>query len=254
MGYATEVVNPNKLSSDDLVIVFIGQTGSGKSHIIDTLLGQTGQRTGSSLASSTKKLSAIRLKKHEVHGDRLIFVDTPGFDDTLKSDKEGPAVVIDWIRNNPNITLAGTVYSHKINVNRMGATSNRSLRRMSDLCPDKKKVALVTTMWDQISRREDGLKREESLNDTYWKPLLDKGATVHRFENNSQSAWSIINGILGQGSQELEDRLRDWEDFGKDLNRITAEGELSRNIDAIISSDISQFQPPKCLKGSNVDQ
>jgi predicted GTPase len=100
----------------------MGQTGSGKSHvsemnpimrklwlrylvkIIDTLLDQTGQRAGSSLASSTKKVSAIRLKNHEVYGDRLVFVDTPGFDDTLKSDKEGPAVIIDWIRNlNPYV-------------------------------------------------------------------------------------------------------------------------------------------------------
>jgi hypothetical protein len=140
-----------------------------------------------------------------------------------------------------NLTLAGTVYSHKINLNRMGATSNRSLRRMSDLFPDKKKVALVTTMWNQIHRREDGVKREECLNNTYWKPLLDAGASVHRFENTSQSAWSIINAILVQNSKEVTDPRQAWEDIGKELNNTTADGELSRNIDALLSKDISQF-------------
>jgi len=116
-----------------------------------------------------------------------------------------------------NLILAGTVYLHKINLNRMGATSKRSLRRMSDLCPDKKKVALVTTMWNQIYQREDGIKREECLNNTYWKPLLDAGASVHRFENTSQSAWSIINAILVQDSKDVNDCVK----LGRTLERIS---------------------------------
>jgi len=112
---------------------------------------------------------------------------------------------------------------------------------MSDLCPDEKKVALVTTMWDQIHRREDGIKCEECLNNTYWKPLLDTGASVHRFENTSQSAWSIITAILVQDSKEVNDLRQAWEDIGKDLNNTIADGELSRSLDALLSKDISQF-------------
>ena len=139
-----------------------------------------------------------------------------------------------------NLTLAGTIYSHKINLNRMGATSNRSLRRMSDLCTDKKKVAFVTTMWNQIHQREDGIKREECLNNTYWKPLLDAGASLHRFENTPQSAWSIINALLVQDSK-VNDLRQAWEDVGKELNNTIADGELSRSLDVILSKDISRF-------------
>jgi len=141
-----------------------------------------------------------------------------------------------------NIRLAGTVYLHKINLNRMGATSNRSLRKMSDICPDKKKLALVTTMWDQILEREDGVKREEALINTYWKRLLDAGASTHRFENTSQSAWSIINALLGQDRKKvLEDRLQAWEDCKKDLDNTIANSEFSRTLDGLLSGDTSQF-------------
>ena len=141
-----------------------------------------------------------------------------------------------------NIRLAGTVYLHKINLNRMGATSNRSLRKMSDICPDKKKLALVTTMWDQIPEREDGVKREEALINTYWKRLLDASASTHRFENTSQSAWSIINALLGQDRKKvLEDRLQAWEDCKKDLDNTIANSEFSRTLDGLLSGDTSQF-------------
>lgn len=140
-----------------------------------------------------------------------------------------------------NVRLAGTVYSHKINLNRMGATSNRSFRRISDLCSDKKKVALVTTMWDKIAQREKGIKREECLNNMYWKPLIDAGASVHRFENTSQSAWSIINAILGRDCKEVNDLRQAWEDIGEDLNNTIADDEFSRDLDALLSRDISQF-------------
>jgi len=141
-----------------------------------------------------------------------------------------------------NIRLAGTVYLHKINLNRMGATSNRSLRKMSDICPDKKKLVIVTTMWDQIRERDDGEKREEDLNNTYWKRLLDAGASAHRFENTSQSAWSIINALLGQDCKKvLKDRLQAWEDCKKDLENTIADSEFSRNLDGLLFRDSSHF-------------
>ena len=93
----------------------MGPTGSGKSNvrdmsyivfhvftcflkIIDTLTGQLGKRSGKQLESCTTEVRAVRLHNHPVHGDRLVLVDTPGFDDTNKSDFEILDMVSKWLQ------------------------------------------------------------------------------------------------------------------------------------------------------------
>ena len=66
--------------------------------IIDTLAGQIGRRSGSRLESCTTEVRAVRLFNHPAHGDRLVLVDTPGFDDTNKSDLEILQMVSDWLK------------------------------------------------------------------------------------------------------------------------------------------------------------
>ena len=66
--------------------------------IIDTLTNQRGKRAGSRLELCTTEVHAVRLFNHPVHGDRLVLVETPGFDDTNKSDLEILEMVSDWLR------------------------------------------------------------------------------------------------------------------------------------------------------------
>jgi predicted GTPase len=92
----------------------MGPTGSGKSNvrdtisylfcsvspglkIIDTLTNQPGKRSGSHLESFTTEVRAVRMN-HPVHGKRLVLVDTPGFDDTNKSDMEILKMVSSWLQ------------------------------------------------------------------------------------------------------------------------------------------------------------
>ena len=66
--------------------------------IIDTLTGQPGKRAGSRLESCTTEVRAVRLFGHPVHGDHIVLVDTPGFDDTHKSDMEILEMVSNWLQ------------------------------------------------------------------------------------------------------------------------------------------------------------
>ena len=66
--------------------------------IIDTVTNQRGKRAGSRLESCTTEVRAVRLFNHPVYGDRLVLVDTPGFDDTNKSDLEILQMVSDWLQ------------------------------------------------------------------------------------------------------------------------------------------------------------
>ena len=68
------------------------------SKIIDTLTNQPGMRSGSSLASCTQQIQAVRVYEHPKYANRLVLVDTPGFDDTHKSDMEILQMISDWLK------------------------------------------------------------------------------------------------------------------------------------------------------------
>ena len=66
--------------------------------IIDTLTNQPGRRASARLESCTSEVRAVRLFNHPVHGDRLVLVDTPGFDNTIRSDLEILQIVSSWLQ------------------------------------------------------------------------------------------------------------------------------------------------------------
>jgi len=78
----------------------------------------------------------------------------------------------------------------------MAGTAYRNLNLFKKLCGDQpaKKVTFVTTMWDQIPK-ERGEQREKELK-KYWKPMLELGARITRFENTAKSALDIIKQVL----------------------------------------------------------
>lgn len=92
----------------------MGPTGSGKSYVgdgrlyvlgaeacvsqfIDLLTGQPGRRAGNSLKSVTSQIQLTRVK-HPKYGDRIVLVDTPGFDDTSRTDKQVLQMIGDWLQ------------------------------------------------------------------------------------------------------------------------------------------------------------
>lgn len=72
--------------------------------------------------------------------------------------------------------LAGILYFHRITDNRISGTANRNIRMFGKLCGSKaaEKVILVTTMWDQVAKQDEGKQRVaqerlEELKSKYWK-------------------------------------------------------------------------------------
>ena len=66
--------------------------------IIDILTDRPSRRAGTRLESFSNEVSAVRLYNHPVHGDHIVLVDTPGFDDTSKSDLEVLQMISNWLR------------------------------------------------------------------------------------------------------------------------------------------------------------
>jgi len=94
-------------------------------------------------------------------------------------------------------TLAGVLYFHQISDFEMGGISPRNFRMFKRLCGEStlRNIVIVTNMWGEVDPQV-GEAREAKLKDTFFKPVLDKGAQIARNENTVTSAQRIIRLIL----------------------------------------------------------
>ncbi|KAF9528234.1 P-loop containing nucleoside triphosphate hydrolase protein [Crepidotus variabilis] len=233
-------VDISKLRVDDIVVAVMGPTGCGKSNLIDTLtpLPRAQKRASDGLASYTKDVRAVRVLHHVEYGDRLVLVDTPGFNDTERSDMEILEIIGDWLRKTYRgaIKLAGIIYLHRITDNRMAGSPMRNLRMFGELCGDRAahKVVLVTTMWDKIEQ-SPGEKRESELEYRYFKELLRRGALLMRFNNTYRAAWDIIEAIIAENEKEAVLIQEELVELGHRLNETSAGKALYNQLQNLLS-------------------
>ena len=93
--------------------------------------------------------------------------------------------------------VAGVVYLHDICQSRMIGTSRLNLDMFRKICGDDalKNVILGTTKWWDVDR-DTGLRRASHLAETFWKEMVDHGATMTKVLATEESAWDVINLIL----------------------------------------------------------
>ncbi|KDQ54626.1 hypothetical protein JAAARDRAFT_38306 [Jaapia argillacea MUCL 33604] len=238
---------------DDIVIAIMGPTGSGKSNLVDTLMEQKGSehgRSGNQLWSCTDKVQAVTLPPalvaqhlpNATNRSRIVLVDTPGFDDTSKSDMDILNMIGDWLVEayGNDVKLAGIIYLHRISDNRMSGSTHKNLRMFGKLCGDSaaQRVILVSTMWDEVDPKI-GESREGELKRRYWRGLLDNRASTARFTNTPDSAWSII-GKVAENAAEREALLLQEEmgDLQMHLNETAAGKTLYASLEKLLSERI----------------
>ncbi|KAL0948457.1 hypothetical protein HGRIS_011030 [Hohenbuehelia grisea] len=184
---------------DNIVIALMGPTGAGKSTFIDIAANEAGRRAGHGLASATATVNPIHLT-HPRDGRNIVLVDTPGFDDTTRSDTEILKLIAQWSEKiyKSKATLKGIIYLHRISDNRMAGTPLRNLHMFGGLCGNRASanVILATTMWNDRLRGALGDQRELELKEKYWKPMLDLGSKMLRFDGTHDSAWQIVDCLL----------------------------------------------------------
>ena len=66
--------------------------------IIDTLTGEPGRRATDSFASATQDITAFRILDHEEYASRIVLIDTPGFDDSSRTDAEILKLIGSWLK------------------------------------------------------------------------------------------------------------------------------------------------------------
>ncbi|KAI6006313.1 P-loop containing nucleoside triphosphate hydrolase protein [Pisolithus orientalis] len=178
----------------------MGPTGSGKSNFINKLTGNKEESRADGLKSCTQGIREFTVTLAD--GKRYVFVDTPGFDDTYRSDREILFTIADWLEKKYRglVKLTGVIYTHRISDNRMSGSVCKNLDLFGRLCGDgaAQRVRLVTTMWDHQKPGNAGLweKRVSQLEGNFWEPLITLGARHEKFLNTQDSAWKIVNGLV----------------------------------------------------------
>jgi len=139
------------------------------------------------------------------HG-KGILIDTPGFDDTTRSDSDILKDIAACFCNlyDKGIKLNGLIYLHRISDPRMGGSALKNLHMFQRLCGSRSlpNVVLTTTMWGEVQRQSGGAaaaeRREEQLKatDEFWGGMVQGGSHVRRHLGDRKSAEAILSVIV----------------------------------------------------------
>ncbi|ETS78914.1 hypothetical protein PFICI_08767 [Pestalotiopsis fici W106-1] len=218
----------------DIFIALMGVTGAGKSTFISKCTDAEVE-IGHGLESCTRDVRIYHCSRFT--GVNVYLIDTPGFDDTNRSDKEVLQELATWLGSSyqEHITLKGIIYLHRITDVRMQGSARRNLMIFKRLCgPDAlKNVILATTRWEQLNDEEVGRKREQELMqiDGHWGWMKQRGSQVLRHYDTSKSAMALLDIFVMSPSHPIPLQIQtEMVDNQRTLEQTGAGQELERAI------------------------
>jgi len=162
------------------------------------------------------------------------LIDTPGFNDTYRSDAEVLGDIVNWLNQAyiGKIQLTGILYIHPIRETKMGAKAIDSLSSFKKLCGAEalRKAILVTTFWDEVDPII-GEERERELREStlFWAIMLSRGSKVFRHYNKRLTAKAVVRHLLDIRTEQDQgtflDIQREMIDQMKNLGQTSA-GQL----------------------------
>ncbi|KAF9053457.1 hypothetical protein BJ165DRAFT_1524148 [Panaeolus papilionaceus] len=193
----TTFVGPNGISlietkdirPEDVVILLLGATGSGRSAFLSALdtnnTDCVGDMVGSpgDQASKTTEVQVVRIPIPE-GGFGLVIIDTPGFNSGERSENETLRIIADALadRIGHKVRFNGVVYFQKID-----DSSLKTVRLALKICGEKNldRIAFVTTHWDLFEGSEkdrtEAISREKQLKESEeWSKVLAFGDSSKR--------------------------------------------------------------------------
>ena len=138
---------------------------------------------------------------------KTLLIDTPGFDDTKRSDSEILAEISKVLaaQYELGIKLKGVIYLHRISDVRYSGASVKTFQIFKKICGEKalNNVMLVTTRWSD-EEESLGAKREQQLRTEFWAYMLHNGSTMARFYGDRDSAVAMASQLLSKQTIVLE--------------------------------------------------
>lgn len=197
---------------------------------------------GHNLQACTQEVGVYLCQSRDFN---IYLVDTPGFDDTDRSDTEVLREIASWLTASysNSIKLHGIIYLHRITDPRMQGSGMRNLHMFKRLCGDQNlsNVVMATCQWERVVEA-DGIERERQLKEThnFWGYMVERGSQVHRHYNNRESALRLIDSLVGCTKSRPKivlDIQAQMVDEGKDL----AETAAGQAVDDAIAKQRERF-------------
>ncbi|KAG0641238.1 P-loop containing nucleoside triphosphate hydrolase protein [Tuber brumale] len=193
----------------EVIIALMGVTGAGKSYFIREVSGNSEVVVSGDLHSCTREVQSYSF---EFEGVKVTLVDTPGFNDTNRSDTEVLRAIADWTSTTyrEKRLLSGIIYLHPITQARMGGSALKNLRMFQSLCGQKflKNVFLTTTQWSNADPEEGGVRENSLRNGDFWGGLIEKGATMQRFHGTRESGLELIRKLMPNERKPLDIQIQ----------------------------------------------
>jgi hypothetical protein len=181
-------------------------------------------------------------------GKNINLVDTPGFNDTHKSETEVLEGIARWLEDSylHKRKLQGVIYLHRIDNPRMEGSALRNLRMFRKLCGEDplRNVILATTFWDKVSGQV-GEEREAELRvkPEFWGSMIQRGSQVTRFTDRD-SALKIMELLLPNNPLPLEIQL-ELVDQSKNLVETAAGKSVNEELNRLEKIHKDQLQQIK---------
>lgn len=158
-------------------------------------------------------------------GLKIYLVDTPGFDDTERTDTEILLQIAGWLSSahTAKVKLSGIIYLHRIPDVRVGGSGVKNLKMFRGLCGEDNlgSVVLATTMWDSVAHNMPmGEAREAQLKDepNLWGKMIDHGSMVMRHDRGETSGMEILRYLIGRREKITLAIQKELNDENKPLN------------------------------------
>ncbi|RYN50589.1 hypothetical protein AA0118_g10820 [Alternaria tenuissima] len=224
------------LKPDDIIIAVMGITGCGKTTFVN-LFSDRKLEVGHGLDSCTISVQVVPCTFEG--GAKIYLVDTPGFDDTYRTDSEILREVALWLNkaHSEKLRLAGIIFLQRISDVRVGGSGIKNIRMFQKLCGDGPlaSVVLATTMWD-MATKDTAIQREKELKEQpqLWKKMIDHGSCVFRHDNKEVSALKIIKYLMRKKRPVTLDIQREMVDEKRELIDTGAGEALASNMESLI--------------------
>ncbi|KAK5200138.1 hypothetical protein LTR99_004936 [Exophiala xenobiotica] len=225
-----------EITPDDTIIALMGMTGVGKSSFISLFTNEK-VPIGNDLESCTE-ICSIYPATIPGTSEKFWLVDTPGFDDSRKTDYEILRELSSWLVKSyqEHIRLKGIVYLHRILDVRLGGTGMRNLRMFKKLVGEENlsSIVLATTFWEHTDPNV-GEKRENQLrvNEEFWGKMVARGSRMFRHDKDVVSGTEILNYLFGLEGKPKYDIQVDMVDKKKALDETAAGAEVQSQVDKL---------------------
>jgi len=146
-----------------------------------------------------------------ISGIEYILIDTPGFNDTKRTDQQILNHVVDYLsaEYKQNKLLTGIIYLHPIGGTRVPGSMMRQIRVFKELCGKDSlgNVLIGTTKWENVVDSSWAVREEKELldvEDGYLTELVDFGASIVRVSQNKDECLGLLEWFANKQERALK--------------------------------------------------